>query len=171
MTPDEWDREGEAVCDEDEEEWIGHSSKRRRTDRSVILTFDKSQWLDQVAAVADRTVTSSRAALQLAATAVTSATEGNAKDRSFSRATLTRRRKIIRGSIAKKIKNEVKKELEQEHRFIIHWDERMMRGRRLVDGNTEYMAIVLTNLMTGSPIGFKSHRFYIINQGYGISRP
>ena len=136
--------------DEDAIEWSGPSLEQPTLQSSnVTLVYNKSKWLDDVSAVSDRTVTSCRTAVQLAATAVTSAVEGDAAQLTFSKSTLHRRRKRIRKQIAQLVTNDLKQELNNGHKFILHWDEKMMSGRRLVDNTSQYMAVVLTNTTTG----------------------
>ena len=43
----------------------------------------------------------------------------------------------------------LKEELTMGQKFIIHWDEKKLDGRRHVDKQHEYMAVVLVNVITG----------------------
>ena len=98
-------------------------------------------------AVADKTISSDRSALQLAVAAVSSSK--GAQDLTFSVSTMWRQRKKVRADIAGTVKTAFVEELQQNHRYILHWDEKLLKGRRHVDRSHEYMAVVLTNVVTG----------------------
>ena len=67
----------------------------------------------------------------------------------FSLSTMRRKRQKVRKAIADIVKEGVSQELQEGHKYIVHWDEKMLKGRRRVDGSKEYMAVVLTNVVTG----------------------
>ena len=127
------------------EEWCPPPKKIKL---DVLVTLNKRHWLDNVAAVADKVISSNRSALQIAVAAVSSSSE--AHHLSFSEATLRRRRQRTRRDIAKIVRDELQSEIQENHTFLLHWDEKVLKGRRQVDGSSEYMAIVLTNLTTGN---------------------
>ena len=55
----------------------------------------------------------------------------------------------MRTKVAEIVKNRLDDEITEGDKFILHWDEKLLKGRRHVDKSLEYMAIVLTNVMTG----------------------
>ena len=140
--------------DEDvtKEDWLpptvsrNHKVKlQRNTD--VNITLNKRKWLDTACAMADKTVTSHRTALQLAVSSVSSA-EG-ASDLTFSVSTMRRKRQKVRSAIADTVKEAVRRELREGNKYILHWDEKSLQGRRHVDTSREYMAVVLVNVVSG----------------------
>ena len=62
---------------------------------------------------------------------------------------MRRKRQKVRAAIADVVKEGVVQELRNGHKYILHWDEKLLKGRRRVDGSREYMAVVLTNVLTG----------------------
>ena len=119
----------------------------RKKGSDVTLKLNKRQWLQTVSAIADKTVTSDRTAVQLAVASVSAS--DNAKELSFSVSTMRRKRQKVRAAIADVVKEGVAQELRNGHKYILHWDEKLLKGRRRVDGSREYMAVVLTNVLTG----------------------
>ena len=103
--------------------------------------------MDNVAAIADKTVTSHRTALQIAAASISSSEGASALP--FSVSTMERKRRKVRAAIANTVGEEVRQELNQGHKYILHWDEKLLKGRRHVDRSHEYMAVVLTNVVSG----------------------
>ena len=62
---------------------------------------------------------------------------------------MRRKRQKVRKAIADAVKEGVAQELRDGGKYILHWDEKLLKGRRRVDGSREYMAVVLTNVITG----------------------
>ena len=122
--------------------------KKRKSMKQVTIKLEKRDWLNNVAAIADKTISSSNTALQLAVSAVSSDGAGS-KELTFSRSTLERRRRKVRSAIAVGVKESLKNELSAGHKYILHWVGKMMKGRRHVDSSSEYIAVVLTNVVTG----------------------
>ena len=135
----------ELSVESNESPWEPQRATSRVSD--VVLTVDKRKWLRNVCAVADKTISSDRSALQLAVAAVSSSK--GAQDLTFSVSTMWRQRKKVRADIAGTVKTAFVEELQQNHRYILHWDEKLLKGRRHVDRSHEYMAVVLTNVVTG----------------------
>ena len=123
------------------------------------ITLKKDSWLNSLAIIADKTLCSHRTALQLASAAVSSS-EG-AQELRISLSTIWRKRQKIRSQVASVVYQSLAQEVEEGHKFILHWDEKMLKGRRHVDGSHEYMAVVLTNVMTGTVHILPTLRFYI----------
>ena len=123
-----------------------HEVKLQRN-REVNITLNKRKWLDTACAMADKTVSSNRTALQLAVSSVSSA-EG-ASDLTFSVSTMRRKRQKVRSAIADTVKEAVRRELREGNKYILHWDEKSLQGRRHVDTSREYMAVVLVNVVSG----------------------
>ena len=130
--------------------WTPSVSSRqeyRRKSDEVTITLNKRKWMVDVSALADKTLTSDRAALQLAVASVSSSE--HAKELNFLLSTMRRKRQKVRKAIADVVKEGVSLELQEGHKYIVHWDEKMLKGRRRVDGSKEYMAVVLRNVVTG----------------------
>ena len=121
--------------------------KNKLKGKKITLTLHKKDWLKNVCAIADKTISSDRSALQLAGAAVSSS--GGAENLTLSASSVWRGRKRVRTEVADTVKQLVAQELSQKHKYVIHWDEKLLNGRRHVDSSHEYMAVVLTNLFTG----------------------
>ena len=134
-----------------DDEWAPSTLSRRRQyqlqEDSVSLTVDRKQWLNTVAIAADKNLLSGRKALQTAVAGV--AGDSSVKKLTFSHSTLYRRRKVMRSKVAETVKKGLDEKIFKGDKFILHWDEKMLNGRRHVDKSLEYMAVVLTNVMTG----------------------
>ena len=131
--------------------WTPSVSSRqeyRRKSNEVTITLNKRKWMNTVSAIADKTLTSDRAAVQLVVASVSSSE--HAKDLNFSFSTMRRKRQKVRTAIADVVKEGVAQELQDGHKYILHWDEKLLKGRRRVDGSKEYMAVVLSNVVTGN---------------------
>ena len=127
---------------------LSQRHQRRLQEGSVSLSVDRTQWLDRVAIAADKNLISGRKALQTAIAGVAgdSSSIGSMK---FSHSTLYRRQKKMRTKVAEIVKDRLDDEINNDDKFILHWDEKLLKGRRHVDKSLEYMAIVLRNVMTG----------------------
>ena len=127
---------------------LSQRHQRRLQEGSVTLSVDRTQWLDRVAIAADKNLISGRKALQTAVAGVAgdSSSIGSLK---FSHSTLYRRQKKMRTKVAEIVKDRLDDEINNDDKFILHWDEKLLKGRRHVDKSLEYMAIVLRNVMTG----------------------
>ena len=127
---------------------LSQRHQRRLQEGSVSLSVDRTQWLDRVAIAADKNLISGRKALQTAVAGVAgdSSSIGSLK---FSHSTLYRRQKKMRTKVAEIVKDRLNDEINNDDKFILHWDEKLLKGRRHVDKSLEYMAIVLRNVMTG----------------------
>ena len=44
----------------------------------------------------------------------------------------------------------MKDDMQKGDKYIIHWDEKKLKGTRHVDAHKEYMAVVVTNVITGN---------------------
>ena len=132
-------------------DWAPPSLSQRRQyqlqEGSVSLSVDPTKWLDKVAVAADKNLISGRKALQTAIAGV--AGDNSVGSLKFSHSTLYRRQKKMRTKVAEIVKNRLDDEITEGDKFILHWDEKLLKGRRHVDKSLEYMAIVLTNVMTG----------------------
>ena len=133
-------------------DWAPPSLSQRRQyelkESSVSLSVDRTQWLDRVAIAADKNMISGRKALQTAVAGVAgdSSSIGNM---TFSHSTLYRRQKKMRTKLAEVVKDRLDDKINNGDKFILHWDEKLLKGRRHVDKSLEYMAVVLRNVMTG----------------------
>ena len=143
----------EKIDDPDWEEDITMRGKHYRAKKSsnkVNITIDKDSFLDNIALIADKTFTSSRNAVQIAAAALSTAGESEKDEISrltISHRTLHRKRDKLRLSSDKLI-TENWKNKKQNSLFLLHWDEKTLRHLRQVDGSHAYMAVVLTDLYT-----------------------
>ena len=120
-----------------------YRKKKERSD-TVTLNLNTDEWLDNVSLISNKTFSSNRKAVQIAAAAVSGA-EGNASHLKISKSTLHRRRDTLRVSSDKIISTNFTKKTEG-HLFLLHWDEKTLRHIRQVDGSNTYMAVVLTDL-------------------------
>ena len=143
----------EKLDDPDWQEDITMRAKHYRAKKSsnkVNITIDKDSFLDNIALIADKTFTSSRNAVQIAAAALSTAGESEKDEISrltISHRTLHRKRDELRLSSDKLItENWINKK--QSSLFLLHWDEKTLRHLRQVDGSHAYMAVVLTDLHT-----------------------
>ena len=143
----------EKLDDPDWQEDITMRAKYYRAKKSsnkVNITIDKDSFLDNIALIADKTFTSSRNAVQIAAAALSTAGESEKDEISrltISHRTLHRKRDELRLSSDKLItENWINKK--QSSLFLLHWDEKTLRHLRQVDGSHAYMAVVLTDLHT-----------------------
>ena len=136
-------------------EWVEDISKRTKFYRAksdsnnVNISIDKDTFLDNIALIADRTFTSSRKAVQIAAAAFSTGSEKSEISRlTISHSSLHRKRDNLRISNDKLITENWRKKKE-DTLFLLHWDEKTLRHLRQVDGSNAYMAVVLTDLFTG----------------------
>ena len=124
--------------------------RAKKSSNKVNITIDKDSFLDNIALIADKTFTSSRNAVQIAAAALSTAGESEKDEISrltISHRTLHRKRDELRLSSDKLItENWINKK--QSSLFLLHWDEKTLRHLRQVDGSHAYMAVVLTDLHT-----------------------
>ena len=104
-----------------------------------------------MALISDKTMTTSRTAVQIVGATLSTANiseNSELKRLSVSHSTLHRKRDSLRLSSDKLItENWIKKK--EKSLFLLHWDEKSLRNFRQVDGTNSYMAVVLTDLFTG----------------------
>ena len=112
------------------------------------MTIDRRKLIDNAAATVDKSMLSGRKGLQAALSGLAGDSK-SVRDLTFSRSTLYRRQKKQRAKIAENVKTNLNDKIMKGDKFIIHWDEKMLNGRRHVDKSSEHMAIVVTNVMTG----------------------
>ena len=129
----------------------GKYYRAQRDSPTINASINIETFLDNVAHISDKTITTSRAAVQIVgATLSTANISGNSelKRLSLSHSTLHRKRDSLRLSSDKLItENWIKKK--EKSLFLLHWDEKSLRNFRQVDGTNSYMAVVLTDLFTG----------------------
>ena len=136
-------------------EWLEDISERTKyyraksDSKNVIISIDRDTFLDNIALISDKTFTSSRTAVQIAAAAFSAGTEKSEISKlTISHSSLHRKRDHLRISNDKLITENWRKK--KEHTlFLLHWDEKTLRHLRQVDGSNAYMAVVLTDLFTG----------------------
>ena len=127
------------------------SYRKKAESDKITISLDKDTWLDNIALISDKTFTSSRVAAQISAAALSTAGESERLEISkltMSHRTLHRKRDKLRISSDKIITENWRKST-KNHLFLLHWDEKTLRHLRQVDGSNAYMAVVLTDLMSG----------------------
>ena len=147
-----------SICGEDNDpDWDEDITRRAKYYREktesnkVNISIDKDTFLDNIALMADKTFTSSRIAVQIAAAALSTAGDSERSEISrltISHRTLHRKRDDLRISNDKLITENWRNKKENSL-FLLHWDEKTLRHLRQVDGLSAYMAVVLTDLLTG----------------------
>ena len=129
----------------------GKYHRAKRDFNKVNVSIDKDTFLDNVALMADKTLTTSRTAVQMVGATLSTANdseEGEITRLTISHRSLHRKRDQLRLSSDKLITEKWKKKKENSL-FLVHWDEKSLRHLRQVDGSDSYMAVVLTDLLTG----------------------
>ena len=149
----------ESICEESDsdpnfEENITTRAKyyrARRDSENLNISLNRSDFLDNLALMADKTLISSRTAVEIAG--ATLSTANNLDDCELTRLTLShrslhRKRDEMRLSHDQLI-TEAWKRNKADSKFLLHWDEKTLKQLRQVDGSNSYMAVVLTDLLTG----------------------
>ena len=106
--------------------------------------------MDNIALIADKNLLSSRQAVEMAG-ATLSSSESNESDLprlTLSHSSLHRKRDQLRKESGKIITEAWQKKNENSL-FLLHWDEKSLKHLRQVDGSNSYMAVVLSDLITG----------------------
>ena len=133
--------------DPDWEECNPSVLKKRRAPENINVSLNASKLLDNLALMADKTMISSRKAVEIAgSTLSTAANDSENEDLSrltLSHSSLHRIRDVLRLKHSGVITENWRRS-KRDSKFLLHWDEKSLRHLRQVDGSNSYMAVVLT---------------------------
>ena len=143
---------GKADDKEDDDAWVPNRSaefrmKKKELDEKVIVLSAKkvkTGWVNGTSSRADVETVSSRKAISLVG-GVLSGIGITEDDVTLSSRNFHRQRERRRLNLA----DSVKQSLDRTAWYALHWDGKKMNGKRNVDKSKDYVAVVLTNLLTG----------------------
>ena len=142
--------EDSTTSEESEEEFT--CAKKVKKDDVIMVPIHKKKWIENVAKLADKTVTSSRVAFDstVSSAACMPDVSGQKKmlqdDIVASTSTRHRCREELRKTSAKNIKDKLSSSITESKLpcILVHWDEKQMTGERQVDKSKNYIAVCIT---------------------------